>query len=287
MEGGERITIERITNPGDPRIDQIQALLAAEFKEAEVDPPKVMRAAIQGKDNVTGSEVPTYIVIAVQNENDKVVGAACGAVLEKKNEDYNPIGNEAVILGAYITMEDEYRRLGAGTLAFNLRMAEAQAEAARKGLKPVAYIAEVVDNSEAFINSQGGFRLYSKENDGNYKEVPYLQPPLEYDKNTGRPTARAGTVPEHLMVKMFDGSTTIKGETLLEMVRAMFDYNNYREEGYFNNKRAFNQHSRIISNIEEELTEAVSGKTLHMISRADRENLASQGITFADHTTNS
>ena len=252
VERDQTFRAERITNPEDPRVDPVQAFLQAQFKSQEVDPVEVMRTAI-------------------------------GAVLELKNEDYERIEDKAIIQGSYIAAVKKYRRLGVGSKAFEFRMAEAMEDAKRRGLEIVAYVGEVFDDSEAFINSQGASRLYIREGNDQYKEVPYYQPPLDWNLETGRPAEGARTVPEHLMVRTMDGSKTISGEQLLEMVRVIYDYNNYREREAFKNARAYRTHTGIIGNIEEELTETVSGKDLMMISREERESMKAQGITFVEH----
>lgn len=282
---GERLIIERITDPNDPRIDEIQELLKQQFKPEEVDPKEIMQSAIEGKSYLTGNPIPRYIVTVVQNERGDIVGLATGAVLRLIDKDWHLVGKDSVVFGAYIETAKNFRLRGVAKHAFGFRLLAGESEAQLQGLKVKGYIGEIVDEAELFLNAQGACRLYMHEADGSYKEVPYWQPPIEWDQETGEPAEGAGAVLEHLMVHLPSDEDKLDGSILMSMVRAIYQYDHKWDREAFKNEAAYLKHLRYMSGITERLEDEISGKELVMFTAKEREELKNKGVVFIENVS--
>ena len=281
------VMIERITNPEDHRIPLVETFLQEHFDPAELDVSGVMGPAIAGRDAATGKACDKYIVIAVQNEQKEIVAVSTGMVLQLLDEDFEPVGKQAMVCGGYTAVSEPYRRQGLASKVFDIKFAEAQKDARERDLTIMGSLGEAHDEAELLLNAKGVRRLYIKQPDGVLLEVPYFQPPLKWDPKTGDPAEGAKSVPEHLTMNLSDGSNSIDGDKLMEYVRGMYNYNNYQFEETFSSKQAFRRHGRILDGITRELERAVSGKEIVMLARAEREQMVGQGVAFIEHSSGS
>ena len=285
FEGGEKLTIERVTSSEDPRVEKVQELLAQEFGREEVDIPEVTRAAIDGK-ATSGESTTRYIVCVAQNEQGEIVGVTNGAVLHLRDEEFEAVGNETQAFIAYTTSLEPYRRKGVASELFKTFQAEAEKEAQSRGVTIVAYTAEATNKpgSEQFLNSRDMREVYiSQRNGRRYQEVQYYQPPVNWNKETGEPAEGAGTVPEHLMIMLANREKTISGDKVMEMVRGIYEYNNYWFETPFASEDAYETHNEFIGKIESRFERSISGKQLSLISSNERETMKEQNISFVRH----
>ena len=281
-EEGEKFSAEQLTNPEDSRVDKVQEMLAGHFGEEEVDPPEVMKEAMTGR-MATGEECPKYLIHVAENSKGEIIGLRTGAVVETVNAKGKMSESSGVLLGCYSLTSPEARGKGVWKELFKAQGEAAQKDAESRGLKIKGYMSEAHDGMEPVLNTEGAKRAYIKMGDGSFKELPYEQPPLDWDPETGNPTEGAGVVPEHLMLRLASGKNDLSGKELMEMVRGMYYYNNYREEEYFQDKEAYDRHTEFVEGIEQKLAESIGKGKVYLLSRQEREAMQNQGTKFIEH----
>src|SRR5205085_260926 len=101
-------------------------------------------------------------------------------------------------------------------------------------------VGEVVPTSEGFINTLGRSRVYvEQESDPKHlTEVPYYQPALYYDLETGEAAEGAGDVGEHLMIGRFD-SQKVSKKDLVACIKIMYQWTTAIPEDAFATKGAY------------------------------------------------
>lgn len=280
-EGEEKFFVERLTNPEDPRVKKVQEMLAGHFGEKEVDPVGVMQEAMTGR-MATGEKCAPYLVHVAENSKGEIIGVRTGAVVGMVDRNGEVSGESAVQLGCYSLTSPEVRHKGVWKNLFKAQEEAANKDAESRGLKIKGFMAEAHDDAEPVLNKEEIKRAYIKTKKG-YIEVPYEQPPLDWDTKTGKPTEDAGIVPEHLMLKLASGKDKLSGKELMEMVRGMYYYNNYREEEYFKNSEAYQEHTEFVEGIEKKLADFIGRKKVHLLSSAEREAMRATGIKFVEH----
>ncbi|MFH1820304.1 MAG: hypothetical protein ABH805_00025 [Candidatus Nealsonbacteria bacterium] len=266
------LTIGRLVDPKDPRVEEIQELLEANLKPEEVDPIETLRETITGKMS-TGEEVPPYLVHYATNNEGKVVAVLAGAVVPLVDEEGEESLTVGVLLGCYAVILSK-----ATGVASDLLLAlekSAMEDAGERDIMVYGFLIEAQDKIEVASNRHGLKRLYVKKKNGSLTELPYKQPPVDWNPETGDPADGAGVVPEHLMLKIISPKVVreIPGQNLMDMIRGMFYYNNYREEEYFNSKKAYRVHNRYVEAIEKELTEFIGDKTVFFLSQKEKKVL--------------
>ena len=210
-----------------------------------------------------------------------------GNVLPLLNRGFEPIiGKEAMVYLAYAVTDEPFRHQGLVSKAYDKFLEEARQEARSEDFQIKGHICEAHEGAEDFLNKKGYRRLYSKEKDGRLIEVPYVQPPLRWNRQTGK--AESASVPEHLMISLADGSNSVRGEKLMEYVRGIYDNNSYMWEEAFdeaNRDESYNVHERAIRKYANDIESKVKGKEVVMLSHQEREQLQGQGAVFVEHVT--
>lgn len=284
LEDGEKLTIERITDPNDPRVEKLHEFLVnqPQLSPEEIDPPEVTKAAIEGK-AISGEPTTKYIVIVATDEKGEVVACANGAVLHMRDDELNPVDDKAFNLATYVVTDERYQRMGVASETFGVFTRESHQEAKDRNLELFAFACEATDNpdSEKFFNSKGAKGVYIKRGSRSYRRVPYEQPPLAWNPETGEVAEGAGIVPEHLMIRLSSGKDKISGEDLMSIVWGIYEYNNYWFESSFSGTRAYNKHNATIDRVASKLNRVVSGKDLYLFSYEQREALKQHQVRFA------
>lgn len=277
---GEKFSIERITNPEDPRIEKLVEFTKKKLKEEEADTEEIVREALK---------YDIYIYTIIENEKGEIVHFTQGNYLEIESENEGSKADEAVVFLGYTMTDDNYQRKGLATEGNMKTLAIANDLAKKNEQKIASIMVEAVDGSEILGNELGLKRMYFETKDGNYSEVPYVQPPIEWDKKTGKPLdPKTGnpsdlpiknfTVNEHLMVNMIGGKQKISVDQLLEMITPIY-YDNYiPEHEYFPeyskkaSKRIESTVLGLLDKLEKELKKA-KGKQVTMLSSKERQEL--------------
>ncbi|MBI2041659.1 MAG: hypothetical protein HYT20_01390 [Candidatus Nealsonbacteria bacterium] len=280
---GEKFSTERLTNPEDPRVNKVQEMLERQFNKEEVDSIETLKQAMAGIMK-TGEKVPPCLVHVAENIKGEIMGVHTGAVCETVDAKGKVSEKSAVSLGFYTVVSPEMREKGVWKNLFKAYEKAAAKYAKERGIKINGYMAEAHDEIESPLNKQGAKRAYIKA-EGVLFELPYEQPPVEWNSETGKPEEGAGTVPEHLMLKLASEKNKVSGKQIMEMVRGMYLYNNYREEEYFNSKEAHKEHTKFVKRIEQNLADFVAGKTVYLLSAKEREAMKKKGVQFSEYET--
>lgn len=237
----ERYTISRIREGQDPRTQEVQELMESRLGPDEVDTLQTLQEAIDDKD------IPYKVYVVADKDGKTVSVVTCGQldILDAKSE---PSG-DTVLMGAYAITTEEYEKRGLAKEAYISALVDNIADA-RERHKTLAYSsAENVETAERFSNAIGRKRVYIQTGDiREYTELPYVQPALDFNKKTGKPLKRAGSVPEHLMVHRFDGHTPPKDQ-IAGIVQAFYDWNNFKDRNYFHSNSAYQEHRQHIEGI--------------------------------------
>lgn len=278
---GEKFFAETLTSPEDPRIEKVQEMLEGQFGKEEVDPVEVMKEAMTGR-MATGEECPRYLIHVAENSKGEVKGLHTSAVVETVNSEGEESEKSALWLGCYTVTAPEVRGQDVWRNLFKAQEQAANEDAKSRGLEIKGFMAEAHGEIEPVLNKEGIKRAYVKTKEG-YVELPYEQPPVDWDPKTGKPAEDAGTVPEHLMLRLASGKDDVSGKELMEMVRGMYYYNNYREEEYFKNPKAYERHTAFVEGVEQKLADFIGRKQVHFLSGEEREEMARRGVKFIEH----
>ena len=143
--------------------------------------------------------------------------------------------------------------------------------------------------------------MYFEDKDGNFKEVPYICPPIQWDEKTGQPldpeTEEIGdkdikdySAPEHLMIRLVNGKDEMNVQELMPMIQSIYRdnytlYNDLGEE--YPTSEAIEYTRAAVNEFQKELegvlSEAKDGKLL-LLSAKEREDkiaeLKSRGKEF-------
>ncbi|MDO8559138.1 MAG: hypothetical protein Q7R84_02295 [bacterium] len=277
---GEKFSIERLTNPEDPRVNKVQEMLEKYFRSEEVDPIEVLKQAMTGT-MATGEKVPSYLIHVAENSKGEIEGLQTGAVCETVDAKGNISKKSGVSLGFYTVVPPEMRKKGIFKNLFKAYEKAAGKDAEERGLRINGSMGEAHDEVEPVFNNQGMKRAYVKAS-GVFFELPYQCPPVDWNTETGKPEEGAGTMSEHLMLKLTSGKNKVSGKQIMEMVRGMYNYNNYREEEYFKSEKAYKDHTKFVKRIEQNLTDFVAGKTVYLLDAKEREAMKKKGVQFSE-----
>lgn len=283
---GEKFTIELITSPGQREVEEVQNILYETFNREEVDPVEVLKAAIKGETPNGEKDITPYKVYTLKNEKGEIIALRAGGVLDLKDE-FGADTNEVIFMGTYIVTQKNLQQKGFARELFISSLIDAKKEAENKGKKFKAFAGEVVSKAEYFQNNMGVKRAYLKTSENVLEEIKYIQPPTEWNPDSGNPAERAASVPEHFMVLMMDGRQGITSKEVLEIVDAFYRWTHRWRRSDFNNKAAFLNCQRQIDAIEEELRNQLSrgDEKLILLSKEERRLVKESGIKIFEHTS--
>ncbi len=232
-----RLTVERVKDPNDQKVNNIYEFVKNFYPE-ESDPLRVIKGVI-------AKPKYGYHIIEQEQENEKkrIVAHVQNSYLKLLNQPKDATIPESILFSGYIFVVDDMRRNGLGTeiTRVSFRWALERARMQLHNLK--AFIVEARAESEPFANDVFGLkRCYYQDDAGNFREVPYIQPPVQWDIATGIPidpkTGKIGdkdirhyAAPEHFMVKMFNGKNVLSVAELLNIIATIHE-DNYKLERY-------------------------------------------------------
>ena len=284
------LAICQVTDPDDPRIAGMHALMARTFEPGESDTEDITRAELRDH---PGRHL---VFVAYDPATGAVVGYATGALLALRAADGAEVPGLAFVCGCYLDRDPRHGGHRLGERLFQLRLDAAQCEAVRRGVDVVGYLAECSEK-EAFFNKMGARRLYARSAPDCWEELPYRQPPTAWDAH-GHPLPPASAPghglgpPEHLMFTPAYGQPvppTLAVEQVLQMVRGMFWYN--ARENHFLTDGTPESLGRLHATVDafERELEAFCRRgpdgLVYLLSREERENLRAGGTTVVEHRT--
>lgn len=279
-EGGE-FFIRRVTDPKDPTVRKIHKFLVKAFTAEEADTFDTIQGAVN-------SDYQAYHVI--EDADGKMVALSNTAYLELEGKKGEP--KNAIIFDAYLVTDSKHRGKGLGRELYQntYRHALEKAKAAGSGLGGI--VGEAVSAVEPFMNRLGSRRVYFEDGQGNLREAPYIQAPVDWDPKTGKNSQEA--TPEHLMLRLTDGKQALSSAELLAMVKAIYDENYVFPEEFFKSEKASANCEKIVMGYLERLRKALSearGGKLILLSEDERgqkkKELAAKGKKLIEHKTGS
>jgi predicted N-acetyltransferase YhbS len=255
-EAGE-FFIRRVQDTNDPAVQKIHEFLVKEFSKEEADTLETVKAAVE-------QEVQVYRI--AENAEGRIVALGNMQYLELESS------QEAMLFAAYVVTDADYRKAGLGSELYPGFYNFAKEKAKKDGVCIKGIIGEAVDTVESFLNRMGRKRIYFEDENGNIREVPYVQAPLDWDKKTGEPKTKA--VAEHLMIRLLDGRQEMQISEIMPMVKAIYEENYTFAEEYFKTKKAYQACEDTVmshlSELENVLQKAKDGK-LFLMDKAERE----------------
>ncbi|MDP3975603.1 MAG: hypothetical protein Q8P95_01680 [bacterium] len=291
----QRFTIETLGDPDHESVAKVHEFMGEIFGKEELDPLDIMQEQMRGQRY--GCDIDTRAVyFAVKNEKGEVITTLGGGLLPLRNE-RGEASNQAVFMVFYVATDPKLRQYGLGREVMISAYRQAMEEAKSRGLDFVGAAGECTWRSRAFWERVGWRRAYAEDPDtGVAEEVPYVQPPLAFDLETGNVEEGAGDAPEHFMIDLFNPAKA-SGEEVPELlngvVRAFYHTNNSvgkaafeREAGSSEKaKAAFDRHREAIRPHEERFSAALKGKNISFLTEKEVVARRADGVTVTDYVT--
>lgn len=267
---------ELVTDPDDPRVVGAHKLMGEIFDPAETDPLEVTQTALRDGGYI--------MVIGKEEGSDDIIAVATGKNLPLPE-------NQSFLCGCYIAAKEQYRRIGIGLRLFQERLSQAMRDAEAHGQEFLGYLSEGSE-AEEFFNRVYGRRMYVQTSQGVFEEIPYYQPPTEWNTD-GSPmkTAPDGSqesfsqydAPEHLVFAPPPGinTETLAPDQLMGMIRSMFSYNS-RENASSALERVNAYVNQYENELEVFLRRSCDG-IVHLISARQRKQREVEGVRFIPH----
>lgn len=220
-ENGE-FFIDRITDPNTSEAGEICKFIG-KFDPEEVDVDEV-------KLNIQDDRYAYYVV----RDKGKVVGCIQNSHIENLDN-----RDEIMIFIGHVIVAPEYWRKGLATELYQSVFERCLAKAKKENqiIKCICGEGETKAEMENFFNQMERKRIYFEDAEGDVHEVPYLQPPLKWDIDTGRPinpwTGEVASKEEvekcsariHLMVRMIDDRQRFPARDVLSIVKTLYEDN--------------------------------------------------------------
>ena len=293
-------SIDRVKNHEDPKVEKIFDFMQ-KFNPEEADTLDIIQEAVK---------VDLYAYHIAENKEGEVVAHTQSSYLEVAPKESGAKSSEAILFIGYSITDDDYQRKGLASELFSsvIKTGAEKAKSQQQGLRAV--IGEAVASSEKFWNHVGLKRMYFEDKAGNFQEVPYICPPIQWDGQTGKAldpeTEEIGdkdikeySAPEHLMTRMLDGKNEISVAELMPMIDIIYEDNytlhkypgredNPTDEAIANTMAAVKEFRKELENI---LSEAKDGKII-LLSAGERQQKAQElkqkGLEFNElHIGNS
>jgi len=278
---GKKFRIEVIEKGDDPRINNVHRLLKKTFGAEEVDPPKVTREAVDGYSPDWDMYFPKYRIVIVKDELDRIISVFTGAQLDILDEKGNPTGETVYSVG-YAVTSTTARQKGLAREAYISALIDASKEAKRQGKILKYAIGECTYTSEKFWNSVGWRRVYVKTGDNEFTELRYVQPALDFNEETGKPSEDAGECPEHLMIDCFGMNPS--AEELKRLHDALLHYNGDWPEAAFKDKKAYHIHINYMQKFKDKMSSFLrEHDQLVFLDIEGRESAKKNGFKIKEH----
>lgn len=280
---GKKFFIRIVARGDDPSLDDVQYMFERTFGEEEVDPYETLKSAVDGKTPWDTPDVP-YRITAVYNETTELVSTFAGAPLDLLDKDGQPTGDMVYYVG-YAVTDPKARQTGLANEAYAAALIDATDRAEKAGKRIAFAVGECTASSERFWNRVGWKRIYAQStNDSNeYSELPYIQPALDFNEDTGEIAEGAGEAPEHLQVDSFIGSA--HKEQVVEVYRAFIKYNAEWPREAFATEEAYQKHRSYVDDLKSKFERFVNiqGDLVYMNAQ-EREDAIGRGLIIHENT---
>jgi GNAT superfamily N-acetyltransferase len=286
----ETCSIKVLEGPEDPEFEPVYQMLLKGFGPEELDPEDVMKDQMGGKRKGLDSMGTRAQLADIRNGKGEVVCVLNGGLLPILDEKGHETG-ESVFMIFYIHTRPDHERLGLSRELMITAHQMAEKEARARGLKLIGVTGECTWDSRRFWESMGLRRAYAGTGGRELREVPYIQPPLDFDLETGAVAEGCDNAPEHFMVQYFDDAAMLKpdAQKLQRIVRAFYRANNYVGRAAFKEgaegDEAYEAHRRAITPHEEQFSRDVSRGNIRLLSGPECRAFEASGGTVVDWVT--
>lgn len=217
--------IKRIKENNSAEVEKIKKFLE-EFDPKESDPEEIGR-------NITHNQYGYYLV--ENAEGEQIVYGQRSLIKFLPRDQIQGEPEKAMVFVGHTTTRGDFRRKGLAKELVITLLEDSAEQSKSQNWNLEVFIGECTRSSERFWNAVGWKRLYLEDKDGNYHEVPYIQPPIFWvDKEKGIPgnpeTGKEGGVDElsakeHLMLMLTDGRQELQINELMPMIRKIYEDN--------------------------------------------------------------
>lgn len=283
----EKYTIKVLEGPDDPVFAPTYKLMQERFGENELDPEDIMKGQMVGLRKGFESMGTRAQIISIQNEKGEVVCTLDGGLLPLLDEDGKETG-ESIFMVFYVATDPKVEGIGIGREIMITAYQAAEQEARRRGLRFIGTAGECTYTSKRYWENLGWRRTYTQDQQGSIAEIPYVQPPLDFDLETGEITEGCGDAPEHFMVRLFDNASIEDpsiAEKFIQIVRAFYRANNYVDRRAFEAETAYqNHHTAIDPHLAQFSRDARRGN-IRLLSGEECDALQRSGIEIEHYLT--
>lgn len=282
---GQEFFIDRETDPKSPRVKRICDFIG-QFDPEERDIEEITK-------NVHDDR---YGYFVADDREGKIIGCLQSSHIELLDR-----RNEVLLFIGHVIIDKNQQRQGLGNELYIAAYQKFLDKAIRENQIPKAITGEgeTKVEMEEFFNGMGRKRMYFEDGKGNVHEVPYIQPPLQWDKESGRPIdPRTGKVAEkediekcsakvHLMVRNINGNEELTTDEVLSIVDSIYEDNYAGKDvhGSPENPAVEEELNRLKQELKEALLQSKDGR-VYFMSKEEREQkreaLAKQGKSLSE-----
>ena len=295
-ETGEKQTfeIEIVENAEHPRFDGAYDLLGETFNSEELDPKEIMADQMKGlrygETIPTGAKAVIFTLSKIVESTDEngekikhkeVVGTLDGGLIDLEDETGKFTG-ESIFMVFYVASKTDeedttknYRQYGFGRELMISAYEYAKKEAEKRKKKFIGAAGECTYTSRNFWEKMNWKRCYMRpkgDASNNWKEIVYVQPPLDFNLETGEVEEGSGDAPEHFMAHIFE---LLRGEQdpekiikkLISIVNGFYRTNNFIAPEAFGGKtEAYEKHYALINERLENFAKQFEGMEVSFFS---------------------
>lgn len=278
---GRKYRIEVVEDGESPKLGKVQELFERTFGEEEVDPEEILRTSVDGKNPWGGPDVK-YRIVTVWDEQGELVSTVAGAQLDLLSEDKQPTG-EAVYFVGYAVTDKSSRQKGLAKEAYISALIDASREAGSEGKTLKFAFGECTATSEDFWNKVGWKRIYAETGKKEYTELPYVQPALDFNEETGAVAEGAGEAPEHVMIDSFGRMPPAK-QDVASAYEAMLKYCVEWPRDGFSSDEAFAAQRQYVGGIKKEFHDFLNenGQLIYLDKR-NRAKAGKEGLKINEY----
>lgn len=299
------LTVFRVQEGDQKSLEGFQTLMKSRFDEDEIDDLSTTAEA--------AFDDGTYAVIVAKNTKQEVVGlttAATYPLLQRytgegqKQERFED--NPFVLLWPYIAVRKDFEKRTHDSLKLNRTLKEMALEEGRKaaqtlGMPLRGLLAEAARGEDGLYSRIGAHRAFIKTTRDRrecYKEIPYWQPPTEFDEETllrtplpqtreelTALTQRYGVPLRLVLAPATQKEATLPAEECMGMIRAMFTYNSRTNIPNDFQREAHERANRFVTAYEEDLERFLEegGGAVYILSPKERKELQQRGALIEEH----
>lgn len=277
---GKKYEVRLVRSQDKKTVQEIQEMMEEALGKEEVDPIEVLKAGIDGKRLDGSRDVARYRLYIARDGSGKIQSTYAGGLVRMIG---SALTGEAVFMGTYGITRPECRRRGLVRELYISSMMQAAADAHSEGRKFSMVVGECTSSSERAWNSVGRRRVYVEAEPNQYSELRYVQPALDFDRNTGLPAEDAGEAPEHIMVHFLEGVPD--KARISAAIESMYLWCNTWPQSLFDSKAAYDAHLHYVAKLHKEFDTLMRANgPLRLLSAQERERLCAMGARVNEYT---